>query len=101
MNTVKKMQAAPLAAGNGPAPTFVDDFSVLTINDGTDGVVRLCLFGVIDSGGPGAPQAGAMALSRPVLTVEKARQLAQALLQHVGSGGADVVLAATNENLKH
>jgi hypothetical protein len=100
MNTIKKMQTAPFAAGDGPTPMFVDDFSVLTVNDGVDGVVRLCLFGVIDSGGPGAPQAGAMALSRPVLTLEKARQLAQALMQHVGAGGG-AVPAATNENLKH
>jgi hypothetical protein len=100
MNTVKKMQTAPLAAGDGPPPMFVDDFSVLSINDGSDGVVRLCLFGVIDSGGPGTPQPGALALARPVLTIEKARQLAQALLQHVGTAG-EVVLAATNENLPH
>lgn len=28
MNTVKKMQSAPLAEGDGPQPMFVDDFSV-------------------------------------------------------------------------
>lgn len=100
MNTVKKTQTTPLPPGDGPAPTFVDDFSVLSLNEAKDGVLRIACFGVIDSGGPGSPAAGAVPVARLVLTVEKARALAEALAHHVGNSGGGI-REAINENKPH
>lgn len=101
MNTLKKMQTSPLPPGDGPVPTFVDDFSILSLNDAKDGVLRIACFGVIDGGGPGAPAAGAVPVARLVLTVEKARVLAEALNHHTGGGNGPNLRDAINENKPH